>query len=83
MSSAAPPPRKGAYLKHVQNLHKDQYTSTQLKNCQEIDLLDDILGYVKKRGAIEKQYAEAMLKLSNTYQVISFVIFIFNKFLVT
>ncbi len=70
MSSTVPPPRKGAFLKHVQNLHKDQYTSTQLKNSQEIDLLDDIMGYVKKRGAIEKQYAESLLKLSNNYQVI-------------
>jgi len=69
MSSAPPPPRKGAYLKHVQNLHKDQYTSTQLKNSQEVDLLDDIIGYVKKRGAIEKHYAESLLKLSHTFQV--------------
>ena len=42
MSSAQPPPRKGAYAKHVQNLHKDQFNSAQLKNSQELDLLDDI-----------------------------------------
>ena len=42
MSSAQPPPRKGAYAKHVQNLHKDQFNAAQLKNSQELDLLDDI-----------------------------------------
>ncbi len=69
MSNAQPPPRRGAYTKHIQNLHKDQLSSTQVKNNQELDLLDDIIGYMKKRGAIEKQYAESMLKLSNSYQV--------------
>jgi len=69
MSNAQLPPRKGAYTKHIHNLHKDQLASTQVKNNQELDLLDDIMGFMKKRGAIEKQYAEAMLKLSNTYQV--------------
>ena len=40
--SAPPPPRKGAYAKHVQNLHKDQFNSAHIKNGQELDLLEDI-----------------------------------------
>ena len=40
-ASAAPAavPRKGAYSKHVQALHKDQLSKLQAKNGQEIDKL--------------------------------------------
>ena len=67
MSSAAPPPRKGAYTKHVSALHKDQYIRCQAKNAQEIALLDQIHSYMKKRTTIERKYAEEMLKLSTAY----------------
>lgn len=68
MASAQLPPRKGAYAKHITALHKDQHFRVQAKNAQEIELLEDFHGYMKKRAAIEKQYSEALLKLTNTYQ---------------
>ena len=61
------PPRKGAYTKHVSALHKDQYIRVQAKNAQEIELLDQIYIYFKKRIAIEKKAAEEMLKLNTAY----------------
>ena len=61
------PPRKGAYTKHVSALHKDQYIRIQAKNVQEIELLDQIYIYMKKRTAIEKKSAEEMLKLNTAY----------------
>ena len=67
MSSQAPPPRKGAYSKHVQALHKDQITKLQAKNGQEIDLLEDIRTFMKQKAAIEKHYADALLKLSTSH----------------
>ena len=64
---AQPPPRKGAYNKFVQNLHKDQFSKLQAKNQQELDLLDDIRNFMKQRAAIEKHYAEGLIKLSSVY----------------
>lgn len=66
-SMAQPPPRKGAYNKFVQNLHKDQFSKLQAKNQQELDLLDDIRNFMKQRAAIEKHYAEGLVKLSSVY----------------
>lgn len=62
-----PPPRKGAYTKFVQNLHKEQFSKLQAKNQQELDLLDDIRNFMKQKAAIEKHYAEGLLKLSTVY----------------
>ena len=64
---AQPPPRKGAYNKFVQNLHKDQFSKLQAKNQQELDLLDDIRNFMKQRAAIEKLYADGLIKLSSVY----------------
>ena len=64
---AQPPPRKGAYNKFVQNLHKEQFLKLQAKNQQEIDLLDDVRNFMKQRAAIEKHYAEGLIKLSSVY----------------
>ena len=63
-----PPPRKGAYTKHISALHKDQYIRIQAKNVQETELLEDIHGYMKKRAVIEKTYAESLLKLTTQFQ---------------
>ena len=65
--SAPHPPRKGAYTKHVSALHKDQYIRIQAKNAQEIELLDQIHTYMKKKTAIEKKHAEDLLKLTTAY----------------
>lgn len=78
---AQPPPRKGdfsgllrgdepisgAYNKFVVNLHKDQTSKLQAKNQQELDLLDDIRNFMKQKAAIEKHYADGLLKLSSVY----------------
>ena len=62
------PPRKGAYTKHITALHKDQYIRIQAKNAQELELMEDVHGYMKKRAVIEKTYADALLKLTSQYQ---------------
>ena len=68
MSGNQPPPRKGAYTKHIAALHKDQYVRIQAKNAQELELLDDIHAYMKKRAMIEKNYGESLLKLTTQFQ---------------
>ncbi len=67
-SQAAPPPRKGAYSKHVQALHKDQYQKLHTKHTQEVELLEDVKSFVKAKVAIEKHYADALLKLTTSHQ---------------
>ena len=67
MASTAPPPRKGAYSKHVQSLHKDQLSKLQSKASQEIDLLEDIRTFIKQKTALEKHFADGLLKLSNSH----------------
>ena len=57
----------GAYNKFVVNLHKEQTSKLQAKNQQELDLLDDIRNFMKQKAAIEKHYAEGLLKLSSVY----------------
>ena len=49
------------------NLHKEQTSKLQAKNQQELDLLDDIRNFMKQKAAIEKHYAEGLLKLSSVY----------------
>ncbi len=65
----APPalPRKGAYSKHVQALHKDQLGRLQAKNAQEIDLLEQIKGFMKQKAALDKHHADGMLKLTTSH----------------
>jgi len=60
-------PRKGAYSKHVQGLHKDQLAKLQTKSSQEIDLLEQIKSFVKAKAALEKSYAEGLLKISTSH----------------
>ena len=57
----------GAYNKFVVNLHKEQTSKLQAKNQQELDLLDDIRNFMKQKAAIEKHYADGLLKLSSVY----------------
>ncbi|XP_014262309.1 F-BAR and double SH3 domains protein 2 isoform X2 [Cimex lectularius] len=62
-----PPPRKGNYAKFLKNLHAEQVAKLQLKNQNECELLDDIRNFILKRSAIEKSYAEALLKISSAF----------------
>ena len=66
MGSAQPPPRKGAYHKHIQVLHKDQHRSIQQKHGQEMVLLDSIKGFFKQRFALERQHFEALSKICSS-----------------
>ena len=61
------PPRKGTYSKHVQALNKDQLQRLQSKNSHEIELLEDIRMFNKQKAAMEKTYAEGMIKLTTQY----------------
>jgi len=67
MAHQQPPPRKGGYNKIVSNVHKDQLANIQAKNQQELDMLDDIKGFMKQKATLEKNYAEGLLKLSSVY----------------
>merc|ERR1712079_624940 len=46
---------------------KISFQSCKQKNQQELDLLDDIRNFMKQRAAIEKLYADGLIKLSSHY----------------
>ena len=46
---------------------QEHYNNIQGKNQSELDLLDDISKFMKQKSAIEKTYAESLLKLSSVY----------------
>ncbi|XP_023245872.1 F-BAR and double SH3 domains protein 2 [Copidosoma floridanum] len=62
-----PPPRKGNYAKFLKNVHSEQAAKLLLKNQHECDILEDIRTFLVKRSAIEKSYADALLKISSAY----------------
>ncbi|KAI5730318.1 hypothetical protein M8J76_012361 [Diaphorina citri] len=59
--------KQGNYVKFLKNLHTEQIAKLQLKNQNECDLLDDIRNFILKKSAIEKSYAEALLKISSHF----------------
>ncbi|XP_037070094.1 protein nervous wreck-like [Pollicipes pollicipes] len=61
------PPRKTTHAKFLKSLHAEQLSRVQAKNQQECDLLEDIRNFTKQRAAVEKSYAEALLKISSAY----------------
>ncbi|XP_043195314.1 protein nervous wreck-like isoform X1 [Amphibalanus amphitrite] len=61
------PPRKTTHAKFLKALHSEQLSRAQAKNQQECDLLEDIRNFTKQRAAVEKSYAEALLKISSAY----------------
>ena len=61
-----PPPRKGAYHKHIQAIHKDQYRSIQSKHSQEMLLIESVKAFFKQRFALEKQYFEGLSKICSS-----------------
>ncbi|XP_063699365.1 protein nervous wreck isoform X2 [Culicoides brevitarsis] len=67
MERMQPPPRKGNYTKFLKGLHAEQLSKLQQKNQHECELLEDIRQFTLKRSAIEKQYSEALLKVSSQY----------------
>ncbi|KAJ8687996.1 hypothetical protein QAD02_023791 [Eretmocerus hayati] len=58
---------QGNYAKFLKNVHQEQAAKLLAKNQHECDLLEDIRNFVIKKSAIEKSYAEALLKISSAY----------------
>ncbi|XP_055939388.1 protein nervous wreck-like isoform X2 [Argiope bruennichi] len=62
-----PPPRKGKVTTALKNIHNEQLVKLQMKHQQDSDFLDDIRNFSKMRAVIEKDYAQALLKLATTH----------------
>ncbi|GBM92086.1 F-BAR and double SH3 domains protein 2 [Araneus ventricosus] len=62
-----PPPRKGKVTTALKNIHNEQLVKIQMKHQQDSDFLDDIRNFSKMRAVIEKDYAQALLKLATTH----------------
>ncbi|XP_064636738.1 protein nervous wreck-like isoform X2 [Lineus longissimus] len=62
-----PPPKKGKSTINVKNVHHEQLTKLQQKHHHDADLLEDVRNFSKQRSQIEKDYAQALLKLANSY----------------
>ncbi|XP_052794395.1 F-BAR and double SH3 domains protein 2-like isoform X3 [Mya arenaria] len=59
-----PPPRKVKTSALLKSLHSDHVSKLQSKHQQECDLLEDIRTFARQRSVIEKEYAQALLKLT-------------------
>lgn len=51
----------------LRNTQNEQLTKLQYKHQVDIDLLDDIRNFTKLRASIEKEYGQALLKLSANF----------------
>ncbi|XP_074649668.1 F-BAR and double SH3 domains protein 2-like [Tubulanus polymorphus] len=51
----------------LKNTHSEQLSKLQHKHQHDADLLEDIRNFSKQRAQIEKEYAQALLKLSSGY----------------
>ncbi|ESO99967.1 hypothetical protein LOTGIDRAFT_113008 [Lottia gigantea] len=60
-----PPPRKVKPSVQLKAVHSEQVSKLQAKHQQECDLLEDLRTYCQKRSALEKEYAQGLLKLAN------------------
>ncbi|KAK3100409.1 hypothetical protein FSP39_019408 [Pinctada imbricata] len=60
-----PPPRKVNHTKALKNIHSEQVSKLQTKLQQDCDLLEDIRNYSRQRSIIEKEYGQALLKLTS------------------
>ncbi|GIX72754.1 protein nervous wreck [Caerostris extrusa] len=62
-----PPPRKGKVTTALKNIHNEQLVKLQMKHQQDSDFLDDIRNFSKMRAVIERDYAQALLKLATSH----------------
>ncbi|XP_069510228.1 F-BAR and double SH3 domains protein 1 [Ambystoma mexicanum] len=62
-----PPPRKVKATQEVKLRFGEQLSSLQNKQLQETDLLEDIRSFSKQRSVIEKEYGQALQRLSVQY----------------
>ncbi|CAI9734471.1 F-BAR and double SH3 domains protein 2-like isoform X5 [Octopus vulgaris] len=61
-----PPPRKVKHAAALKLIHTEQLQKLQSKHQQEVELLEDIRIFSQKRSAIEKEYAQSLLKLTSS-----------------
>nr|XP_020654847.1 F-BAR and double SH3 domains protein 1 isoform X3 [Pogona vitticeps] len=62
-----PPPRKVKLTQEVKVHLIEQLTSLQNKQQRELELLEDIRSYSKQRSAIEREYGQALQRLSSQF----------------
>ncbi|XP_069055580.1 F-BAR and double SH3 domains protein 1 isoform X2 [Pleurodeles waltl] len=62
-----PPPRKVKATQEVKLRFTEQLSSLQNKQQQETELLEDIRSFSKQRSVIEKEYGQALQRLSIQY----------------
>ncbi|GFN81506.1 F-bar and double sh3 domains protein 2-like [Plakobranchus ocellatus] len=60
-----PPPRKVKPNVALKNTHTDQVSKLQAKHQQECDLLEDIRTFFLRKSALEKEYAQGLLKVTS------------------
>ncbi|KAF6775881.1 hypothetical protein AHF37_03179 [Paragonimus kellicotti] len=54
-------------LTQLKNIHNEHYAKLQSKHLAETELLDDLRLFCKQRAAIERDYGQALQKLTNTF----------------
>ncbi|KAL8573231.1 hypothetical protein ACOMHN_006643 [Nucella lapillus] len=59
-----PPPRKVKPAVALKNIHSEQTTKLQAKHQQECDILEDIRTFFRQKSALEKEYAQGLLKVT-------------------
>ncbi|XP_028668983.1 F-BAR and double SH3 domains protein 1-like isoform X1 [Erpetoichthys calabaricus] len=62
-----PPPRKVKATQDVKLAFAEQVNKLQNKNQQETDLLEELRSFSKQRATIEKEYGQALQRLSSQY----------------
>ncbi|XP_029527281.2 F-BAR and double SH3 domains protein 2-like isoform X1 [Oncorhynchus nerka] len=62
-----PPPRKVKVTQELKHTHSEQISRLHIKHQTECDLLEDLRTFSQKKAAIERDYAQALQKLSNQY----------------
>lgn len=60
-----PPPRKVKLTAALKTIHSEQVNKLQAKHQLECDLLEDIRTFARQRSVIEKEYAQALQKLTS------------------
>ncbi|XP_076446804.1 F-BAR and double SH3 domains protein 2-like isoform X2 [Babylonia areolata] len=59
-----PPPRKVKPAVALKNIQTEQTSKLQAKHQQESDILEDIRTFFRQKAALEKEYAQGLLKVT-------------------
>ena len=60
--------KSGNIASHIKPVLADQVHRLQDKNHYDVDLIDDLRTFIKVKCNIEKDYAQALVKLANSHQ---------------